>query len=308
MRAVDGLIRREFLKTGIAAGALALTPAPLLTGRVFAAGAAEITVLSDGNLVLPLAFSYPDLSIEQLEPYVAINGVMPDALTPDCNVTLYRDGGRLMLFDVGAGDHFMASAGQLGASLEAAGVDPSDVTDVIFTHAHPDHLWGLVDDFDELAFSQAKFHMNRTEWDFWTDPDTIDLMGDGRKAFAVGAASRLERISEVINLFEPGVEVVPGVEAVASYGHTEGHTSFMIHGGPDPVFIVGDAITHANISFAHPEWPSGSDHDSEAGAATRKVLLDRLTNEKATIIGYHLPNPGEGRVERDGTAYRFVSS
>lgn len=298
--------RRKFLKAGIVVGTVALAPLPGFKRQVIAAGASEITVLSDGNLVLPLGFAYPDLPPELLEPYIAVNGVMPPALTPDCNVTLYRDGDRLVLFDVGAGDNFMASAGQLGASLEEAGIDPSEVTDVVFTHAHPDHLWGLVDDFDEPVFSEAKFYINRTEWDFWTNPETVDLMEDARKTFAVGAASRLERIADGINLFEPGSEVVPGIEAVATYGHTAGHTSFMIHRGSDPVFITGDAITHPNISFAHPEWPSGSDHDRDMGAETRKILLDRLSNEKAMIIGYHLPNPGEGRVETDGAAYKFV--
>jgi len=300
--------RRKLLKTGVAFGAMALLPLPRFHRQVFAAGTSEITVLSDGNLVLPLDFSYPDIAPEILAPFVAVDGVMPDVLTPDCNVTLYRDGDRLVLFDVGAGDNFMASAGQLGASFEEAGIDPSEVTDVVFTHAHPDHLWGLVDDFDELVFSEAKFHINRVEWDFWSNPETVDLMEDARKSFAVGAASRLERIGDGITLFEPGSEVVPGVEAVASYGHTAGHTSFMIHRGSDPVFITGDAITHPNISFAHPEWPTGSDHDRDLGAATRKVLLDRLANEKAMIIGYHLPNPGEGRVETEGAAFRFVSN
>jgi glyoxylase-like metal-dependent hydrolase (beta-lactamase superfamily II) len=105
------------------------------------------------------------------------------------------------------------------------------VTDVIFTHGHPDHLWGLIDDFDEIVFPNASFHMGRAEWDFWRDPGTVDAMPEERKTFAVGAQNRLAVLADMINLFEPGAEVVPGVEAVDTSGHTPGHMSFMLHGG-----------------------------------------------------------------------------
>jgi glyoxylase-like metal-dependent hydrolase (beta-lactamase superfamily II) len=84
--------------------------------------------------------------------------------------------------------------------------------------------------------------------------------------------------------------------------------SYMVHGGSDPVLIAGDAITHFAVSFAHPRWPSGSDQDAEKGVETRLRLLDRLAADKAMLTAYHLPTPGEGRVVRDGSAYRFVAS
>ena len=229
------------------------------------------------------------------------------AVTPDCNVTLWRGGGRTVLFDVGSGANFMPTAGALPDSLAEAGIDPSEITDVVFTHAHPDHLWGLLDDFDEPLFSEAAFHISEAEWAFWTDEGTVDAMPDERKSFAVGAQTRLAVLEDRINLFKAGAEILPGLEAVDTGGHTPGHTSFMIHGSGDPVMVIGDAISHPVISFARPDWPSGSDQDTEKGIATRVALIDRLAADKASIIGYHLPNPGRGRVERDGGAYRFVA-
>ena len=297
--------RREFLSLGLAAAGVAGLPFMPVRSS-FAAGTSEFTVLSDGNLVLPLGFAYPDVPQEELLALLAAGGQPVDALAPDCNVTLLRSGDRVILFDVGAGANFMPTAGKLGDSLAAAGVEPDDITDVIFTHAHPDHLWGLIDDFDEPAFANAQFFMNGAEWDFWTNPDTVDAIDDGRKAFAVGAASRLALIADQINLFKSGDEVVPGVEAVDTAGHTPGHTSFMVHGGGDPVLVVGDAIAHATISFERPDWPSGSDQDTEMGIKTRTALLDRLAADHAAIIGFHLPKPGQGRVERKDSAYRFA--
>ena len=301
------LDRRTLLRSGVYGGLLAALAAPLLSRKVFAAADSEIIVVSDGHLVLPFSYSFPMNTAEELAPLVSSDGDMPTQFEPACNVTLYRSGDRLVLFDVGAGAHFMPTAGKLLESLDAAGIDPSEITDVVFTHGHPDHLWGLIDDFDEEVFVNAAYHMNQAEWDYWTDPGTVDSIGEERKTFAVGAASRLKRIEEKINLFNGAGDVVAGIEAVPTYGHTPGHTSFVIHQGSNATMVTGDAVTHAEISFRHPEWISGADQDSDMAIKTRKMVLDRLAADDMTIIGFHLSKPGEGRVETEGDAYRFVA-
>lgn len=301
------LTRRTLLRTGAASAATALMPLGILKANAFAIGDAVLTSVSDGNLVLPLDFSYPEVAQDELKALLQANGLPTDGLLPDCNVPILKSGDRTIMFDVGSGANFMPSAGRLLDNMEEAGFDPADITDVVFTHGHPDHLWGLVDDFDEIVFPNASFHMGRAEWDFWRDPGTVDVMPEARKSFAVGAQNRLAYLEDMINLFEPGAEVLPGVEAVDTAGHTPGHMSFMLHGGSEPVLIAGDAVTHFAISFAHPAWPTGSDQDPEMGIATRLKLLDRLAAERAVLAAYHLPKPGEGRVERDGTVYRFVA-
>ncbi|KGF70272.1 metallo-beta-lactamase [Hoeflea sp. BAL378] len=302
------LTRRTLLRTGLAATAAALLPVGLRPARAFEIGAAVLTTVSDGNLVLPMGFAYPDAPQDELLALLKANGLPTDALVPDCNVPILASGDRLVLFDVGSGSNFMPSAGRLLDNLAEAGFDPSDVTDVVFTHGHPDHLWGLIDDFDEMVFANARFHMGQAEWEFWRDPGTVDAMPEERKTFAIGAQNRLAHLEDMITLFSPGAEVLPGVEAVDTSGHTPGHMSFLLHGGPEPVLVAGDAITHFAVSFAHPSWPSGSDQDPGKGVETRLRLLDRLAADKAALTAYHLPAPGEGRVERDGTAYRFVAS
>lgn len=309
------LTRRGILKagltTGVAAGAAMALPAGLgrfgpVRAHAFEIGEAMLSTISDGNLVLPLGFSYPDAPQDDLMALLADNDLPTDTLLPELNVPLLRSGDRVILFDVGSGPNFMPSAGKLADNMAEAGLDPAEVTDVIFTHAHPDHLWGLIDDFDEPVFANAAYYMGRAEWDFWRDPGTVDAMPEERKSFAVGAQNRMVHLEDSINLFEAGAEVVPGVEAVDTAGHTPGHMSFMLHGGTDPVLIAGDAITHHVISFEHPSWPSGSDQDPEMGAATRLRLLDRLATDRVRLAAYHLPAPGKGRVERQDSAYRFA--
>ncbi len=305
-----GPTRREVLA---GAGALAASSL-LLRGRpVFAAapqpimlGEAEILVLSDGHLTLPMGFALPDRDKAEIAALLEPHGLPTDALVPDCNVTLMRTGDRLVLFDAGSGPMFQNTAGELPASLAAAGIDPAEVTDVVFTHAHPDHLWGVLDDFEEHVFAEANYWMPQAEWDFWRADDTLALMPEERKTFVVGARNRFDAIEDRVSFLKPGDEVLPGVEAVDTSGHTPGHVSYMLHGGSESLLVTGDAITHPVISFERPDWHSGTDQDPEKGAATRKALLDRLAADKARFISFHLPHPGVGTAETAGGAYRFV--
>ncbi len=304
------LTRRQMLMLGsssLAALAFGLSARQARAVGNATLGEAEVTIVSDGTLTLPLSFIAPDVPAADLQALLKANGMAGDAITPDCNVTFFRSGDRLAIFDVGSGSNFMPTAGDLLANMEEAGIDPAEVTDVIFTHAHPDHLWGLVDDFEELVFPDAAYYMGAAEWDYWRSGDTLDAMPEERKSFVVGAQNRLAFLEDRINLVKPGAEVIPGVEAIDTSGHTPGHLSYMLHSGADSMLVIGDAISNAVISFAHPEWPSGSDQDPQKGIETRTALIDRLAADKARIIGYHLPHPGQGMVEKDGTAYRFVS-
>ena len=300
--------RRQLLKTGAGIAVSMGLPCSAWAMGTSKIGAKVLTVLSDGNLSLPLDFAFPDVPKAEIEKLLAEAGQPTDVLTPDCNVTLLRDGDRLVLFDVGAGANFMPSAGALGDSLTEAGIDPSDITDVVFTHAHPDHIWGLVDDFDELIFSNANYLINSVEWDYWRAEDTLEKTPEARKTFVIGARNRFDYLEDRIQLFKFGEEVLPGIEAVDTSGHTPGHTSFAIHDGSESVMVIGDAVTNVAVSFQHPEWPSGSDQVVETAIKTRSTLLDRLAADQMGLVGFHMPNPGLGRVEKKGTAYRFAQS
>ena len=123
---------------------------------------------------------------------------------------------------------------------------------------------------------------------------------------AVGAKRRLEAIEGTVEFFSDGDEILPGIQAVSTPGHTPGHMSFEVRSGSDAAMIVGDAIGNHHIAFLRPEWPSGSDQDTEIGASTRIALLERIVADDLKIAGFHLPGGGIGRVERAGQEYRFL--
>ncbi len=296
--------RRGFMQTGAALPLAAGLPRWAVAEM--ALGQATVTTVSDGHLVLPGDFLFAPMPQDDLAQVLEATGTPRDELRPECNLTLYRDGTNTVLFDAGSGANFMPSAGQLPASLEAAGVAPEDVTHVVFTHAHPDHIWGLLDDFGDPLFPEATHMMGRAEWDYWWNPETVDTIGEGRAAFAVGAKTRMEAIEDAVTLFDDGDEILPGIAAVSTPGHTPGHMSFELRGGSEAALVLGDAIGNHHVSFARPDWPSGADQDPETAIATRRMLFDRLTAENMMLIGFHLPGGGVGRAEAAETGYRFV--
>ena len=299
-------INRRTMLTGSAALA-GLAAAPTLWAQTTASlGSMQVDTLSDGTLTLPFDFMFGGMPQDELGPIIERYDVNRDAYTPDCNVTLVRDGENVILFDVGAGAEFQASAGQLWQALDVAGVDPADVTHVVFTHAHPDHLWGVIDDFGDPMFYNATHLIGRKERDYWLNPETVDEIGVDRAAFAVGAKRRIEMIDDMLESFDEGDEILPGILAHASFGHTPGHMSFELRNGSDSLMIVGDAIGNYHVAFERPDWASGSDQDPDAAVQARTALLDKITTDQMALIGYHLPYPGIGRAERRDGGYVFV--
>ncbi len=299
-------VSRRTVLRGVAA--LPLLPSfPHLTTAELSFGDAKLTTVSDGNLMLPAEFIFGPMPKDELAPILTEFGISAERLTPECNLALYRDGTNTVLFDVGSGPDFMPTAGTIADSLDALGLSTGDVTHVVFTHAHPDHIWGLLDDFDEPLFNEATYMMGRAEWDYWWNPETVDTIGQARAAFAVGAKRRMEAIENSVVFFDDGDEVIPGIAALSTPGHTPGHMGFEIRQGSETVLIVGDAIGNHHVAFRKPQWESGSDQDAALAVQTRKVLFDRLTSEQMKLVGFHLPDGGMGRVEKDGDAYRFVN-
>ncbi|MEM9911348.1 MAG: MBL fold metallo-hydrolase [Pseudomonadota bacterium] len=296
--------RRDTILAATSLGFASVLPSRTLATTSLGSGL--LSTISDGHLVLPGDFLFDPMPQDELARLLDEFGLSRARLEPECNLALYQDGEMNVLFDVGAGPDFMPSVGAVYGSLDEIGLSPSDITHVVFTHAHPDHIWGLLDEFDDLLFPDARYMMGRAEWDYWWDPETVDSIGIARAAFAVGARRRMEAIENQVELFDDGQEILPGIAAMASYGHTPGHMSFELQNGSETAMVVGDAIGNHHVAFARPDWPSGADQDMVKGAETRQRLLQRLAQEQMVLVGFHLPGGGMGRTEKITHGYRFI--
>ncbi len=290
--------RRDFLALS---AALAL-PRMGFAATELALPDAKLTMLSDGTLTLPGDFVLGNMDPAEAAAMRQKFNLSPDSYTPPCNLTLFQDGTRNVLFDVGSGPDFMPSAGKLDSALDAVGLTHDDITHVVFTHAHPDHLWGLLDEFDEPSFANAEYLMGQSEFDYWMDPNTLNTIGEARTTFAVGAARRLAIIADQLQFINDGEEPIPGITARLTPGHTPGHMSFILGG---KALVTGDAISNNFVAFERPGFASLSDQDPDMAAATRVALLDQITADDLAVAGFHLPGGGLGRVTRQGDSYTY---
>lgn len=301
------LDRRSFL--ALTAGGVA---APLLPRMALAAaphrfthGAFQVTVVSDGHLMLPTTFIAPDAPPAERSAALAAAKQTGQQYESPTNITLVQSGNDLILIDMGSGDRFMPTAGKLFDNLEAAGIDRAKITKVVFTHGHPDHLWGLVDELDDPRLPKASFYVGAAEWDFWQGDNATRGLPEERAGFVTGARRNYAVIKERVTMLKPGDEIVSGLQVLPTPGHTQGHIALELAGG-DGLIVGGDVLTHETISFAHPDWRMTADHEPERAIATRKTVLDRLARDRMTLVGFHLPYPGVGKVETKDSAYRFV--
>ena len=302
---MPNLSRRTLLAAATTSIATRALPAFAAAPYSFRHGDFEIAVVSDGHLVLPTSFLAPDAPAIERAALLKVTGETGEQYNSPTNVTLIRTARDLILIDMGSGDRFMPSAGKLWDNLKAAGFDKSKITKVIFTHGHPDHLWGTVDELDELVTPDAKFFVASGEWDFWTGDNAMRGLPPERAGFVTGARRNYAAIKDKVKMVKPGDEVVAGLRLIDTPGHTQGHVSLEL-AGANGLLVGGDALTHPLISFQHPEWKPTADHVPEQAVATRRKLLDRLAADRSKLIGFHLPYPGVGIVERKDLAYRFV--
>ncbi|MFN3868452.1 MAG: MBL fold metallo-hydrolase [Hyphomicrobiaceae bacterium] len=309
------MTRRTVLKGSafaIVGGLGASVLPPLATAKEAAShklafGAFEMTVVSDGHLMLPARLAAPDAPAAELKAALDRAGITGDMSQPPANVTVIKSGADTILIDTGAGPNFMPTTGRLLANLEAAGIAPDAITKVVFTHGHPDHLWGALDDFEENPrFANATHYVPADEWDFWSSDNAERGMPPDRASFIPAARRSMKGIEDKVQRVKPGDDIVTGIRVVATPGHTQGHVSLEIAGGSETMMVLGDALTHRVISFEHPEWRPAADHVPELAVETRKKLLDRLATDKVRVLGFHLPFPGTGRVEKKGNAYVYV--
>jgi glyoxylase-like metal-dependent hydrolase (beta-lactamase superfamily II) len=228
------------------------------------------------------------------------------------NPIVVNTGGKLVVIDTGTGEAALAQSkgntGQFLTNLAAAGIDPKAVDTVIISHYHGDHVNGLLNASNAVAFPNAEVLVPAGEHKFWMDDGEMSrapseriagLFKNNRRVFGAEVMKR-------VRTYEWGKEVAPGITAVGTPGHSPGHTSFVIASGADKVYVQSD-VTHVPFLFVrNPGWHAFYDQDPVTAEATRRKVYDMLVADKMRVQGFHYPFPGLAYVEKDGSGYRYT--
>lgn len=261
----------------------------------FKIGTLDAVALKDGDINAPndgktFGVGRPTSDVSAV---LAAANQPTDTLHLSIQPLLVRSGSQVLLFDTGAADASFAKAGRLPTSLLAAGVEPSQVTDIFISHRHQDHAGGLLLADGALAFPNATVHLSAPEWEA--------LKADSDSANLVSA------ITAKVAAFEPGAVILPGlVTAVAVNGHTAGHSAYEVASGDQRLLYIGDSAHHYVISVQRPEWTIAYDENAPTAEASRRALLQRAAAENLRIYSVHFPFPGLGHVRSEGESFVWV--
>lgn len=317
------LSRRTLLAVAAAApllpsaGTLQAAPPPAGTQAPgfyrYKIGSIEITVVTDGanRFAIPEGF-VANAKREEIDAALARAFMEPGFFVGPYNPVIVNTGSKLALIDTGTGEQTFAASkgatGQFTRNLAAAGIDAAAIDAVIISHYHGDHINGLLKPDGTLAFPNAEILVPRREHAYWMDDGEMARASSGRIETVFRNVRRVMRkeVLERLRPYEWEKEVIGGVTAVGTPGHSPGHTSLVVASGASKVFVQGD-VTHAPYLFVrNPGWHPFYDHDPVMAEATRRKTYDMLVAERMMVQGFHYPFPALAHIERSGDGYREV--
>jgi glyoxylase-like metal-dependent hydrolase (beta-lactamase superfamily II) len=271
-------------------------------------GSIEATAVYDGIWRKPHDPTFiKGVTVDETKAALTKAGLTTDFMPIPLTVLVLKIGDRHIMIDAGSGvGQWQANATHLPANMKAAGIDRSQISTILISHFHPDHVWGLMEKgTNDAVFSEAELVVNSAEYRFWTEPGRVEKLPEGRRA----AGKRIADVFPTWNnwrLVESGAEVAPGIQILEAYGHTPGHSVFLVTSGSDQLLVSNDTMYVPALLAPHPDWQGAYDQDGPMAVTTRRKIIDRVIADRTMICGAHFPFPGLGTFAKDDNAYAFT--
>ncbi len=270
-------------------------------------GGFEITALNDGTMGLPVDKLLTNIKPVTLEQLLA-RSYLKSPVETSVNGYLVNTGSKLVLIDTGAAGLFGPALGKLVANLKASGYQPEQVDEIYITHMHGDHVGGLATPDGKPVFPNATVRADTREGGFWLDKANLDKASADMKPAFQGAMVSLNPYvaADKFKPFDGATELVPGVRAMPTYGHTPGHTIYVVESQGEKLVVWGDLMHVAAVQFALPTTTIDFDSDPKAAAPQRIRQYGDAAKAGYDVAVAHISFPGIGRLRADGKGYAWV--
>lgn len=284
------------------------TDLPMRAIARFALGDMRLTVIDDLLFTVPTAIFGANQPAGSVDALFAKYGLPQEFANMQAQVLLVETGDAKVLIDTGMGDITLPDStpdnGRLFAGLAAVGIAPEDITHVLLTHGHYDHLGGVSKD-GKPCFPNAAHFMPKSELDYWTAAPGSEA--NFENLMISYANDKLAPVKDMIQTIDDGDEIVPGIQAIAAPGHTVGHMAVKLTSQGETLLHVIDAAVHYIVGTNEPTWALGIEHDPKAAVETRRKLFGMAVEENLLVAGYHFPFPGIGRMSlKDDGNYLYT--
>lgn len=266
----------------------------------------EVTAISDGTVDLDVGKLLTNTTAAKIQSALA-RAHLKDPVETSVNAYLINTGAKLVMIDAGSGSFFGPTVGKLVANLQASGYRPEQIDEIYITHMHGDHLGGLVNG-DKVVFPNAIVRADRRDADFWLSKEAMDKAPkEAKQAFEAATAALSPYVAAGrFKPFDGATELVPGIRAVPTYGHTPGHTIYAVESQGQRLMLWGDLMHVAAVQFPEPSVTIRFDTDSQAAAAIRKKQYAAAAKRGDWVAAAHLPFPGIGHLRASGKGYDWV--
>ncbi|ATU92959.1 MBL fold metallo-hydrolase [Phyllobacterium zundukense] len=268
-------------------------------------GSFKITIVSDGGTIQnrPWETYGTDRKPHEVQALLKENFLPTDKFVVSYAPLIIDTGTEVILVDTGFGENGRPNgAGKMLAALQFAGYTPDQISLVFLTHLHRDHVGGLREAGAE-TFPKARYAVNATEFDFWVSEARIGSAAEPNHRDVI---EKVKPLAPRISFVSDGEGVLPGITALAAPGHSPGHMILNIESDGRRVVLAADTVVHYALGLQRPNWEVRFDMDKPAAAATRKRVLDMIASDKVPFLGYHMPHPSIGFLDRKGDGYYFV--
>ena len=266
----------------------------------------EVTAISDGTVALPVDKLLENITPTKIEAALT-RSYLKTPVETSVNGFLINTGTKLVLIDTGAGSLFGPTLGYFITNLRAAGYQPEQIDEVYITHMHPDHVGGLMIG-DKLAFPNAIVRADQREANFWLNQAHMDAAPKEAKSHYQGAMSSVNPYVAAgkFKSFSGNTELIPGIRTVASYGHTEGHTTYIVESKGQKLALWGDLIHVAAVQFKTPSAVMKFDTDTHLALKERQKAFAEAAKQGYWVAGAHLAFPGIGHLRVEANGYTWI--